>query len=1044
MKNYQFSNKAIVRTPLSSKELDITWERIQEIFSKKENREALFIGSPNIYNALEMWEKGEGFQKEEELANLKGSLYKYTSRLANRCTPFGLFATISAIDMASKTNINFDASSISRFTKFDMYFLGSFLPILTKESTVRTVLQYYPNTSLYTVFDKYRYVEYYFKKNARFHKISEVEINKYLTLIVDKASEGVLIKDLVAILVSDDITEKDASDFINTLIDSQFLVSELEFTLTGEDYFECLIAKFEEPRFDFYEAGVLKNLLIKLKGKISTLDKDVFNSPEAYKEIHQILEGEINEVDITKLFQIDAYRDLPEATLSYKTLKKLRTAVTVVNKLQSKGENKNLKNFKERFLERYEEYEQPLIKVLDPDVGIGYGLQSGAKTPLIDDLGLQGTVVTERKITLDDKKTFLFRKLLAAYKNEDTEIVLTDEELNKYEENDILYPDSFSVFFNIFNEGEESDEKIHLKSVWGPSANGLIGRFGHLHKDLTDLSDEISAQENELHSGKILAEVIHLPQARTGNILYRKFQRDYEIPYLGTSSLPKENQIQVDDLYISIRNNKIVLRSKRLNKEIIPRLGNAHNYAANALPIYHFLCDIQNQESGGLGFSWGALQYDFEYLPRLSYKDIVLSRATWNIKETKIKEILSHKPSEYVTVARQFQEEHNIPNIVSFVQGDNEVVINFENELSCKIFCMMLKGERFVELKEFLFKDDTVTENYCNEFAVTSYRKVEQQEAVSPTYQSEEKQSDVVRSYSTGEEWLFYKFYCGERAGEELLNRAINPIIAELKDKNLIQKWFFIRYYDKNGHHLRFRIHMNDLQHFTECIAVITKYIKPFETQNIIWKTQTDSYLRELQRYGFEAIEATEKLYHNDSDCTLQFANMIEGDVGEQIRWKFALLSMDCLLNDLGFNLEEKMQMLKVAKVGFGNEFNRSGNLNKQINTKYSGFEKSIETFLDEGRSDDMYGPIWEILKVRSELNKPIALELRSLADDQKMPSPYYNVALSYLHMVCNRIFLAKQRVHEMVVYDFLYKYYNKQFHAKKKEKQEKKELVIN
>src|SRR5690606_36677377 len=130
----------------------------------------------------------------------------------------------------------------------------------------------YPNNSLYTVFDKFRYVEYYFKENARFHKISEVAINIYLDKVIKKSNEGALMDELVLSLVSDDISEKDAQDFINTLIDSQFILSELEFTLTGEDYFEKLINKFTEDRFNFYEAKVVKDLIIKLKAKISSLD----------------------------------------------------------------------------------------------------------------------------------------------------------------------------------------------------------------------------------------------------------------------------------------------------------------------------------------------------------------------------------------------------------------------------------------------------------------------------------------------------------------------------------------------------------------------------------------------------------------------------------------------------------------------------------------------------------------------------------------------------------------------------------------------------
>ena len=66
MKNYSFTKTAIVRTPIGEKQLDLSWEKILDIFSKTENREALYIGSPNIYNALVLWEKGEAFQTESE------------------------------------------------------------------------------------------------------------------------------------------------------------------------------------------------------------------------------------------------------------------------------------------------------------------------------------------------------------------------------------------------------------------------------------------------------------------------------------------------------------------------------------------------------------------------------------------------------------------------------------------------------------------------------------------------------------------------------------------------------------------------------------------------------------------------------------------------------------------------------------------------------------------------------------------------------------------------------------------------------------------
>ncbi len=1035
MKNHSFANKAVVRTPLSVKKIDITWEEIQEIFKVPKHREALFIGSPNIFKALEMWEKGEAFQTEDELKNLKGSLYKYTSRLANRCTPFGLWASVSTIGLGKETSINVADGELKRTTKFDMYFLGEILPEITKNKDIRNVLKYFTNNSMYKVMDKYRFVEYYFKDRVRCHKISEVDINDYLEKTIEIAKKGATISELIKPITDDGISPEDATAFIHQIIDSQFFVNELEFTLTGDDYLESLLIVLSEDRFDFYEANVVKELLHSLKNKITAIDDSVFNSPEKYREIHEQIEKEIQEADLTKLFQVDSYKDLSGSTLGYSSLKKLRNAIVVLNKLQNKRKNPTLEEFKKQFQERYEEYEQPLINVLDPDLGIGYGNSSGAKTPLVDKLAIVGNYSGEQKLSWDNKTGFLFKKAISALQSGATNINLTDEEINQFKEDESLYPDSFSTFFNVFHENGE--ESLHIKSVWGPSANGLIGRFAHLDDSIETMCNEIHEHEKALYSDKILAEIIHLPQARTGNILYRKFQRDYEIPYLGNSSLDEDHQLDVADLYISLRRGKIVLRSKKLNKEVIPRLGNAHNYSANALPIYHFLCDLQDQEQSGLSFSWGSLQREFNFLPRVTYKDVILSRAVWNLDEQTIKGLLANKESEALEAVKAFQKKHNIPTIVAFTQGDNEVVVNFENELSCMTFYYMLKGERFIQLKEFFFEEDTITGAYCNEFVVPAFKNIPKSVDNNVKFNLDSKITLQKASYSIGEEWLYYKFYCGERVGEKLLNQAIKPIVNDLESNNLINKWFFIRYRDKDGHHLRFRIQLKDQDKFSECVSVIKKHIQPFENNLLIWKTQTDTYLRELQRYGFESIDATEELYYNDSECTVKFADMIEGDAGERIRWLFSLLSMDHLLNDFGFDVKEKMRLLNVAKTSFGKEFNKTGALNKQVNELYSENMSNIETFLDESTKLEIYAPLWDILNDRSTKNKNVANKLRSLAEENVLPGGLENTVLSYLHMVCNRIFLAKQRIHEMVVYDMLFKYYSKQLHTQKKNKKE-------
>lgn len=1030
MKNYSFTKTAIVRTPLEEKQIDLTWDKIQEIFSKKENREALFLGSPNIYKALVAWEKGERFNNEDDFKSLKGALYKYASRLSNRSTPFGMFATVAPVILDADTNLDIKNSKLSRVTKYDMFFLGSLIPIFTKNSQVKKVLKYFSNNSMYRIFDKFRYVEYYFKDEVRFHKISEVEFTEYLDLIFKKSRQGIFINDLVDLLVGDEISHQVAASFIDALIDSQFIVSELEFTLTGEDYFERIIKIFSEERFSFYEGQVIRDLIIDLKTKINDLDRNCINDPSSYYEIHQLINDQINNVDITKLFQVDTLRNINSGSLSFKIIKKIRGAISVLNRLSFKYENTNLKEFINKFQERYEEYEQPLVSVLDPDIGIGYGMISSARAPLIEDLVFTPQHQALKQINLDRKKSFLLKKIIHATTKNLKIVDFTDEEINKFDEDESLYTDSFSVFINVFNE--EGKDKINIKSVSGSSANGLIGRFSHLDDRILNLCNEIAEVESKLNPDVIVAEIVHLPQTRTGNILYRNFKREYEIPYLGASSAPRVNQILIEDLYISVKGGKICLRSKKHGKEIIPRLSNAHNFSANALPIYHFLCDLQNQDSMGFKFNWGSLQDHFSFLPRVTYKDIVLSRACWNITKEEIESILSNDEKDAVLTVRKFQKERDIPDLIYISQGDNEMLINFENELSCMVFYSMLKGEHCLQLKEFLFKEDTITNKYCNEIVLSAHKNIEGRKLKTIRKLVLNDQKDGVKEFfSIGEKWLYYKFYCGERVGEELLKSGLTPIINQFKEKELIEKWFFVRYYDTSGHHIRFRFLLKELGSFNETIKIIKDFTQPFEEAKIVWKIQTDSYLREVQRYGYEAIEVTESLFCNDSETTLQFVNMIEGDSGEKVRWLFALLSLDHLLNDFGISLGEKVEIMNIGKTSFGKEFNRSGKLNKQINQKCVKNESEIERFLDSNNIEKIYEPLWKIIKERALANYEIVTVLKKLDQESRLPSSLHQIILSYMHMVCNRIFLTKHRMHEMVIYDYLYKYYSKKLHSR-------------
>ena len=1014
MKNFSFLKKAILRTPLKPIDTDITVDKISEILLDPQIKEALFIASPSVHKIIE--DRGELSEK------LVHTLYKYYSRFSNRCTPFGLFASVGVLDIAPKTKISISNSGLDKSIKYDMLFLGKLTANLNRSKSIRKNLKFYPNNTIYKILNKYRYVEFYYVKEKRHHRISEAEVNSYLDEILVICKEGKSIAEICDAIVSDAITLKEAEDFINSLIDAQFLVSELDITLTGEDYLDHMITIFSEKRFYTKECEKVKELLSSMKNGLALLEKSEITSVNSYLLLYDTLKSKIDgEIDLSKLFQVDAHRAINESTLGFDVLKKLRSGVVALNKLSDFNENSSLESFKTEFLRRYENQSMPLYKVLDPDSGIGYKGVSGAKTPLIENLAIGNSGVNPQKITWDNKKDFLLQKALFAYQNNLSIVPIEEDELSAFDENPKLYPDSFSVFFNVI--GDEGNEKVMIKSVSGPSANILIGRFGYLDDGILNISNEICRAESQMSPNKILAEIVHLPEARTGNILHRKFQRDFEIPYLAKSSLTSKNQIPINDLYVTVRNNKIVLFSEKLKKEIIPRLGNAHNYSFGSLPIYNFLCDIQNQDSTGFAFQWGRITSSFPFLPRLVYNNIILSLATWNLKKKEIQKLVANQ-KETIQKVRDFIKTKKIPDIVAFVEGDNDVIINFKNDLSCNLFYAMVKKKKFVSLQEVLMKNSPITENYSNEFIAFGVKDGPIKEFSTPL----ENLMGTSTSFPFGSNWLYYKLYCGTSMAEKVLVEAVTPIIDKLKELNCIEKWFFIRFNDQDGHHLRLRIKLKNIHDLPEVAKIVTALLNPFQEEKLVWKIQLDTYLPETERYGERIMEETESVFYNDSTCTLRFLDMIEGAEGEKIRWLFALLSIDYFLNDLDFSLDKKLTVLRIAKDAFGNEFNKGVILNKQVNKIFKENQIEIEGLLNRETIGQEYAPLITILQKRTEKNKaPLNKIKEFLLSRDTDQIKLNNSTIDHLHMICNRILLTKQREHEMVIYDLLHQYYKRQ-----------------
>jgi lantibiotic biosynthesis protein len=729
-------DRFVVRTPLlhfgfgqrlaqDSGALDT---RLREACSSPLIREAILLASPDLYSQVQMWLRGE-LTDEKKMERLHQSLLRYLIRMSFRSTPFGLLAGVSVGRWEQNSCIRLsEPGQHRRHTRLDMNYLCALAQDLIRDPNIRSSVRYFPNTSLYTAGSQVRYVEYRYSGNLRTHHIVAVDRSEALETVLRFVAGGARRDKVAESLVEEDVSMDAALAFVDELIDIQILVSELQPTITGPEFLEQLLDVLSGvPQVEH-----LRRVLLDVKATLSTIDRSPLGSTEnTYHKLGEQLKKIGTPFEFKFLVQVDLIKSTMNCTLDRRIADDILQALCIMVRMSAALPNLRLKRFCEALTERYESEEVPVATALDTEMGVGYANNASANScdPLIDDIVIpQSGAGTD--IHWDRVESFLLGKYLDAIQKGIYEVELRDDELKMFEPNWDDIPDTLAGFARIVQSS--NGQRVHIQSLGGSSAANLLGRFCHADAEIHSFVSEICECEQRLAGDALLAEIVHLPESRVGNILLRPVLRNHEIPYLARAGARPDHQIPLGDLVVTAHAGRVHLRSKKLNKEIIPRLTTAHNYSNNSLPIYQFLCDIQaQQQRANVSFSWGVLNSEFRFCPRVVYKNIILSLASWRVNSNELRGVSGSSDSHArLALMDSWRTGRNIPRLVVFVEGDNELCIDLGSEtgIDCLLYATRKKS-RF-QLHEFLFQEaDEIVQNgdgsFTHEVVVAFHRRGE-------------------------------------------------------------------------------------------------------------------------------------------------------------------------------------------------------------------------------------------------------------------------------------------------------------------------------
>ncbi len=1012
-------------------------DRLATVVQRPEVREAIAVASPGLDAAIDTWRREPTSKRGR---SVERGLVRYLTRMTTRPTPFGLLAGTATGEVGAATDLALGPrDAYRRHSQIDTDVLAALVDHLATDPALLDHVTVRPNDSHYRVAGQVRYVQAHQDGTRRAYRLATLPDHPAVRTLFAVAEHGASLDELVVALVDDGHDPQAARRAVTRLIERQALVADLGFGVTGTTSARRFID-------DLTRLEATRPVATTLAAAADLLDEvdasGLGAAPDRYRDVATTLQ-DLSEVTIPDdPFHVVLTKPTVAASLGPRVLAAAERAVSALHAASRLPVDGALERFRDAFLRRYDTHEVPLVEVLDGDAGLGYG-GSAHPTPLLRGLPFPEAPATGSWTARDE---WLLRRTGLVTARGERELRLDDADLDALRDAGQRPPPprALAVFGTLLADSgdavDRGDFRLAVDGAMGPSGARLLGRFCHadgaVHRIVTDhLRAEEATDPDAIH-----AEVVHLPPGREGNVVLRPVLRDTEIPYLGRSGAPSDRQLPISDLLVSVRDGRVVLRSRRHGRRVEPRLSSAHNAQRRSSPLYRFLVDVQQQGvAGGLAWDWGPLTA-LPFLPRVTTGELILSPATWRLETHELADVHDLDDGARFAAVRRWQARRDVPERFRVAQYDRRLVVVLGNALSLDSFLHLVRRhadtEQPVTLQEAFLDDDQLLARgpegrFTHELIVPLVRAETPDPPPDhgevPLTRTASHNGSVRRRFPPGSSWLYAKLYAGASSADAALTEGVTPLLAQLRETGGLDGWFFLRMNDPDDH-LRLRLH-GEPRWLTDVVwPALQAHLASLLDDGRIHRLQIDTYERELDALGGPAaIAPVEQLFRADSDAALGvLANLPRGDAGLDARWRVTLLGMHRALLDLGLDLDARRALVAELRDGSAREHRVDTATKRELGRRFREERPAIEALLadDPDPPEALRGGVAALDPRRHAWAAPIA-ELRTLADGGRLTVPWSRIAERTLHLHANRMLRAAQRRQECVLYDFLARLYD-------------------
>ncbi|WEK17923.1 MAG: thiopeptide-type bacteriocin biosynthesis protein [Candidatus Pedobacter colombiensis] len=895
--------------------------------------------SPDLYTMIENLTL-EDFQDADRKIQL--SLRKYFNRAIFRSTPFGSFASVGTArmenDPVGRIKIT-KQQKVHSFTDWAVKSAIEYDPAKLLNANVKL----FANTSYYVVQNEIRYLQMG-EDNFEMTAIDfDPIIIDILKCLIEPKPYDILVKEMDSILQQDEL-----NDYLYDLISIQLIITSQQPNIIGLDFFNRIGRQFikEEKAYLIAERTTLTGCF----------NKEHFKQLPALADILSCLVHQDTEIE--------------------------------------------LEQFKQKFFQRFEQAEVPIMMALDPEIGIGYGEMNSDvhSSPLIHKLATQvGT--SSRSKSDNGFKDIIGNTLLE--KGLDG-IIQLEELMGDIKETKLL-PNTLNAVCSL------KGNQVYLDYLGGVTATSLFGRFAFAIPTIKKFCNEIVSIETNANPDVIFFDIGYTKEDDVDNINRRPSIYNFQLNLLNydTSEMP----LSLTDIYISIQRNEVILRSATYNKRLVPRVASAYNYQRSDLPLFRFLMAIESQSlQSNLLFRPSTLMPGLPRYPRIQFRNIIVSPASFRISAELLK-----GPNGLLNKVTHLQKhliDHLPFDFYKVGKGDQKLCLHTKSKTDTEILLSLLEKSGILYLEETTMDADSCIRDengapYECQLILTLYH---QEKVVLPVISNNSHGKEIRNWIPPGQNWLYFELYCSPIRSDIILTEKIGKYLSVYNSR--IKKWFFIRYLE-GGDHIRLRIELYDANDAREMTGMLSGLLQEELSCGTISDIKLCTYKKEVHRYSSALITEVENHFQQDS---IYILHMLQFMLPDLAKYKLCMDIFDTIQSSQVFKDESFKNTLAKVSQSLNIEHKIQPDGFKEINKQYKGLLMQTFPSLSEGANT-----LHAVLKDSfiSTLEKcPVF----------RRPEMFANL----FHMHINRLFRQHQRTHELLIYNFGLMDFNRKFHQGK------------